>query len=909
LVSVDRQEPKISARVVTQAGSSRDPVGFLGAAHALEHLLANKGTRRLGTRDAVAERPHLDRVLAAMPQVRDNPALMEALRQAEAAADAYAVPNELKQIYTQLGASRLNATTSLDRTAFQVELPSPRLEAWARLESDRLLDPVFRGVRTELQTIVQEKLRALDDPRRALYGASMGALYGGHPYERDVLGSLEHLESGRVDLLRAFWEQGYGPSQLAVILCGDLDEDRTLALVEQHFGQLPARPPPWGELPEPGPVASHRVEVVHQADDEVWLCYRLPPGDHPDMEALILADTLLANGATGLLDTALVQTQRVRRAGSSLRSMRAAGTLVVSGTPREGQTVEQVEALLLEQVDALCTGAGNADRLAELIQAFRIGEAVGLERSERRAGVLVHAVARGLDPHFVRGRLDRMAELGPQVVVDAARRWLTQRPVVAIRRRGDPGHRAPETPAVASRTLADTGHSAFFEQVLAMPAAPLEPQRLEICQGPVVDGQIERVETPSGVAFRAPNPLNDVAQVTMRVGWGHRHHPPLEQAMGVWGRTGTADLDLEALNAALFKLGVSLRLGGSAWHTDVTLHGPEHALEQGVALARARLVQPVLSPQVWDRHLDDQLHRRAEQKATPAVRGWALSVVARFGSDSVHLERGSDAELRALPLPQVLAQTASLLELERSVYAVGAHDAAWFDALFGGPATRPVPERRPRRFVRPVADRVLVMPSPGAQVQLGVLVPSEVYDPARVPVYKLLAGVLGGSDGLTFQTVREARGLAYSAGAQYDRGGLPGHDNLLRFVAGVAPQQVIPTVTLLLELLRDTPLDPSRFARAQRAAIQGVRAERTRFRSRPHAAHSWLLRGLPGDPRAGWLSELERLQASDLEALWAPLRQTPVTVTVLGDLEGLDLDALAQLGDVQVLDLDALLPY
>ena len=63
----------------------------------------------------------------------------------------------------------------------------------------------------------------------------------GTPYEeRDPIGTLETVNAMTADDLRAFYEKWYVPANMAVVVVGDMDVEDQRALVEEHFGPLPA---------------------------------------------------------------------------------------------------------------------------------------------------------------------------------------------------------------------------------------------------------------------------------------------------------------------------------------------------------------------------------------------------------------------------------------------------------------------------------------------------------------------------------------------------------------------------------------------------------------------------------------------------------------------------------------------
>jgi Insulinase (Peptidase family M16) len=137
-ISTDREQPRISAQIAVRAGSRHDPEGSTGLAHYLEHMLF-KGTEKLGTLNADAERPHLERIRELYAQLRGErdelrrQVLLADIDRETQASSRWIVPNEIERLFTRLGAKRLNAFTSEDSTRFLVDVPSNRLEQWAAI--------------------------------------------------------------------------------------------------------------------------------------------------------------------------------------------------------------------------------------------------------------------------------------------------------------------------------------------------------------------------------------------------------------------------------------------------------------------------------------------------------------------------------------------------------------------------------------------------------------------------------------------------------------------------------------------------------------------------------------------------------------------------------------------------------
>src|SRR5687768_1789290 len=161
--------PTIGAGWVAHVGSVNERPGITGLSHFFEHMMF-KGTKTLGTKDIVQDLQIIEEQEKVRAAMREEMEVMrERLRKGEIddlqkpenwtaryreldkqfdelvqKQRAIMVKDQLDQIYTSNGGENMNAGTSDDLTAYFIRLPSNRLELWAWLESDRLINPVFR---------------------------------------------------------------------------------------------------------------------------------------------------------------------------------------------------------------------------------------------------------------------------------------------------------------------------------------------------------------------------------------------------------------------------------------------------------------------------------------------------------------------------------------------------------------------------------------------------------------------------------------------------------------------------------------------------------------------------------------------------------------------------------------------
>jgi len=208
------ESPTVAAGWLAHVGSVNEREGITGISHLFEHMMF-KGTKTIGTKDIQADLRIIDEQEKVQEDLRREMDLMrEKLRRGEiddlqksdnwtpryrelqkrfdelvAQQRQIIIKDQLDQIYTKNGGENLNASTTEDLTLYFIRVPSNRLELWAWLESDRLLNPVFREFYSERDVVFEERRMRTESTPLGKYDEAYNALFWeAHPYKWPVVG-------------------------------------------------------------------------------------------------------------------------------------------------------------------------------------------------------------------------------------------------------------------------------------------------------------------------------------------------------------------------------------------------------------------------------------------------------------------------------------------------------------------------------------------------------------------------------------------------------------------------------------------------------------------------------------------------------------------------------------------------
>jgi len=217
--------------------------------------------------------------------------------------------------HVQASGGMFNGSTHQDYTNYFEVLPSAALERALFLEADRLRAPKLttENLRNQVDVVKEEiRLNVLNRPYGGFPWILLPpVLYDTYPNAHNGYGDFTDLEQADLDDAAAFFDAYYAPGNAVLTVVGDLDPDEAAALVEKHFGDIPARPVPQRpSFAEPEPAGERRDTVTdaHAPLPALALGHRLPDpdADLPGYLAHAVLASLLTDGEAARLTQRLV---------------------------------------------------------------------------------------------------------------------------------------------------------------------------------------------------------------------------------------------------------------------------------------------------------------------------------------------------------------------------------------------------------------------------------------------------------------------------------------------------------------------------------------------------------------------------------------------------------------------------
>jgi predicted Zn-dependent peptidase len=260
----------------------------------------------------------------------------------------------------QLAGGENNAFTNNDITNFYDILPAQNLEVALWLESDRMLSLNFdeKVLDVQRKVVVEEfKETCLNQPYGDVWHHLSELAYQVHPYRWPTIGKIpKHVEDATMEDVKNFYFKFYRPNNAILVIAGNVEAEKTLALIEKWFGDIPAGEAPHRNLlPEPPQrQLQQRINQAKVPVDALYFAFHTCSRIDPDYYAVDLLSDVLCNGPSSRLYRRLLKDQQLfSHIDCYITGSIDPGLMIIEGKPSEGVTLEQAEEAIWQELEAV----------------------------------------------------------------------------------------------------------------------------------------------------------------------------------------------------------------------------------------------------------------------------------------------------------------------------------------------------------------------------------------------------------------------------------------------------------------------------------------------------------------------------------------------------------------------------
>ena len=920
-LSVYKDAPQIQTFIPVKVGGKNDPSETTGLAHYFEHLMF-KGTRKFGTSDFEAEEPLLDEIERLFEVYRNTTderkrkAIYQQIDSVSQEASKYMIPNEYDKLMSTIGSTGTNAFTSEDVTCYVENIPSNQIENWAKIQADRFKNAIIRGFHTELETVYEEKNMSLTRDMWKIYEAIFAELYPHHPYgTQTVLGTQEHLKNPSITNIKNYYKQYYVANNMAICMSGDFNPDEVIKIIEKYFSDLPTNNniPPV-KVEEEKPMTENLTREIFGNDAESFTVAWRVPGDKEIkiQEIGSIAATILYNETAGLIDLNVNQKQKVINAWCNYESMADAGAFMIQAKPKQGQTLDQVKDILLEEVENLKKGEFDDWLVSAAVNNTKLDLEKGLTNNRSRVYWMMNCFINDLTwkEYYVDG-FKRLDQITKQDIIDFANKYLGNYVAVYKRVGEDTTIRKIDKPAITPIQANRDAESKFIAEIKASVVTPIEPVFVDYKK----DLSITFLKANIPFLYKK-NVENELFELYYIFDMGSNSDKTIATAFEYLKYLGTSKYSPEDIKKEFYKLACDFNVGTGTDRVYVYLEGLAENMEKAMELMESLLTDPQINQEAFDNLVDDILKKRADAMLNQGTIFSRLQTYRTYGKDNPSTFILTNNELQKLTPEQLIDKIKEMNQYQHRIWYYGPtaeNKVAKFIKQYHN-MDELIPPLLNRQFAKlqPIESIVYFVPYLSNQIYLSMYSNTgEEFCISNVPIIAMYNEYFGGGmNAIVFQEMRESRGLAYTARAFYQRP--TKKDDTYSYETFIATQsdKMHDAVVAFFEIINNMPISENAFDIAKNSLITTIRTARTTKNAILWSYLRSMDLGIDMDINQKIFKDAQSYTMADvLNFQEQNIKNRTYTYAILGDPKTLDFKTMATYGKVEQLQLSDLFGY
>lgn len=918
ILAENHKEPIIQTYVAVKAGAKTDPATHTGLAHYLEHMLF-KGTDKFGTLDYEKEAPLLEEIETlyeaynhTTDEVKRKEIYAEIDRVSNEAAK-YAIANEYDKLMSAMGATGTNAFTSFEETVYTENIPASAVDKYLAVQAERFRNPVFRIFHTELEAVYEEKNRSLDSDGRKVFEVMFEELFKNHNYGlQTTIGTIEHLKNPSLVEIRKYYDTYYVPNNMGIIMVGDFDSDTMIEKIDQSFSYMKKTDlKPYTFDPEKPIKSPIQRKVTGPEAESLMIGYRFPGSSSKDAQMLELMSSILSNGSAGLIDLNLVKKQKLLGASAFPYVLKDYGMLLISGSPTEGQSLEEVRSLLLAEIENIKEGNFSEEIITSISNNIKKSNINTFDNANRSASVLMDHFTSETDWRNTLAFSDHITNVSKQDIMDFAKKYLKDNYVVVYKEQGrDPNTTKVDKPEITAVEVNREAESDFLAYVNNIPETPVAPIWVDY------DKDIDQSTLGNYPLLSVENKNNDLFSLYYHFNTGSYANKLLPLAANYLNFVGTADKTADEFTQAFYALATNFNVSAQGEETYVVLNGLQENFDESVTLLHDLIKNAKADEAALKAYVARLKRSRENSKKNKGAIQRGLLSYAQYGAENPFNYGLTNEELDNLTAEELLSALNDLLDYQFKILYYGPKSNKEISKQIASlidtkKKVKPMPEAKTFKQRNIQENEVYFADYDMVQVEVNFYRNAGDYNAEDVPSIRLFNEYFGGGMGsIVFQTIRESKALAYSTYAGLSTASRLNRENTFAAYVGAQNDKFESAVEAMHELLDEFPSSNNSFGNAKEAMQKKLQTDRINDASILFSYLGAQRLGLDYDIRKTTYERLASLKLSDLENLHKnKIQNKPYAYCIITDEDNISEEQLKALGDLKKLSLEEIFGY
>jgi len=910
----DANASDVYGMVAVDVGSKDDPSEYTGLAHYLEHMMF-KGTSKIGAMDWEHEKHVYELIIAKYDEKTQTTdpvrrkELDKEINMLTQTAARYSDSNEFSNLSQSIGGFGLNAGTSWDWTIFFNSFPPNEIYRWLELNSERLIDPVFRAFQPELENVYEEYNMYFDNQGRRMQELILATIFPGHPYSRSIIGLPEHLKNPQLSQLTSFYNNWYVPQNMILVLSGNVKTKEILPMIRKTFGRLETKP--VGErkhFPEIALQGRKEVKAKIAPYPMVVLAFPGITSSSEEDIALEIATSILSNSdQTGLLDKLVVDGD-ISAASASNLSLKERGSILIETIPyydvnqRRYESVKATEKQIWKEIKKLQDGQFD-DWLVESIKnQLNRNFDLTMESNSSRAEMIMNTVFAGQDMSRLLNYKELVVSVSTEQIKAVAKKYFGANYYAILLDEGKPDKgkdlEKPEYEPITSVRDQVSEYTKAFNQMSVKYAQPAYAKFDDVIVKPMND---------RSKLYYSKNTENDIFSMVIKFGVGTEKMPKLKYAAPLVNNAGImGSMEAQEVKQTFSNLGTTCRYQVDDNYLSVVLYGYEQHLEAACRLMTRQILFPKLDEKQMNGFIGSEFQSRILEKEDNDMLADALEEYLLYKDKSEYIDRLSLEDVFYLTISNLTGEFQRATDYEAEIHYTGALPIDEVYRILS--ANLPLKQGEKETTSPEVKDRVdytentvLFLPNSNAkQSSIGFFIEGDDYHHATDPYQDAFNQYFsGGFSGLVLQEIREFRAMAYHADGHIYRPPVENKKDFFLGYVGTQADKTTDAIAVYMDLLTNMPKYPDRLTTIKSFLKGTASVEKPQFRSITQQYAAWKRRGYTQSPAETNAAAIDQLTFDDIVRYYDQhIKGRPIVIAVVGNPKKIDEKTLAQYGKV-----------